>query len=54
MRRSQIEIAVLKEAIQNLEMLIVSEFFEDRLIYGIQLAIDELEIMIDDTKEDAE
>lgn len=47
--RLQIERLVLKEAINNLELLIVSEFFCDSTNYGIRIAIDELQSMIDET-----
>ncbi len=61
MTRAEIEIAVLQEAIKNLEVLyqentkIIFSYYTDEIKYtllrqGIQLAIDELQNMIDETQ----
>ena len=54
MNRAEIEIAVLQEAIQNIERIQMSEVQNIDWRIGMQYAIDELENMIEETTEDAE
>jgi hypothetical protein len=50
MNRAEIEIAVLQEAIQNIERIQMSEVQNIDWRIGIQYAIDELENMIEETE----
>lgn len=55
MNRAQIEIDVLEEAITNLNFILNSDFLGGKPVMdGIQMAINELQNMIDETRDAAE